>query len=139
MFEKILFATDGSAHAERTLEYVKDLAQKYGAEVIVFHAYHFVHEFVSPAETEKILERAASAAQAVVDKAVAALKEAGVSAKGIVDQGPAAEEILSLADREGVDLIALGSKGAGGVTGVLLGSVSQRVSTLAKVPVLIVH
>lgn len=139
MFNKILFATDGSEHSHRTLQYVKELAQKFGSEVIVLHVIHFGYEWVSPTEAEKILLGARDAGQALVNKAAQELKAAGIKVKAVVDEGPTAPEILSEAEKEGCDLIALGSRGAGAVAGMLLGSVSTRVSTGAKVPVLIVH
>lgn len=139
MLSKILFATDGSEHADRTLAHVKELAQKLESEVVVFHAYHYIPEYVSPADAERILAEAEKAAKSLVDEAASELRAAGVKAETMVDEGPAATEILSAAERLGCDLIALGSRGAGGVTGILMGSVSQRVSTQAKVPVLIVH
>lgn len=139
MYKKILFATDGSAHSDRTLTYVKDLAQKYDAEVVVFHAYHYIPEYVSSTEAEAILRGAQAASQAIVDKAAQELKAAGVAVKTVIDEGPAAPEIVSLAGKEGCDLIVLGAKGAGGITDVLLGSVSMRVLTMSRLPVLVIY
>lgn len=139
MFSKILFATDGSAHSDRALAHAKDLAQKYGSEVIVFHAYHFIPEYVSTTEAEKILQGARASAQDIVGKAAHEFEAAGIPVKTMVDQGPAAEEIVSLAGRERCDLIVLGARGLGEVSGMLLGSVSMRVVSKTAVPVLIVH
>jgi nucleotide-binding universal stress UspA family protein len=49
------------------------------------------------------------------------------------------DTILSVAERERVDLIALGARGLGPVQEVLLGSVSHRVITQAACPTLVVN
>ncbi|MFQ5595144.1 MAG: universal stress protein [Anaerolineae bacterium] len=139
MYTKILFPTDGSPHSERTLAYVKDLAQKFDAEVVVFSAYHYIPEYVSSSDAERMLQGARASSQAIVDGMAQELRAAEVEVKTMVDEGPAAKEILSVANTEGCDLIVLGAKGAGGITDVLLGSVSLRVLTAAAVPVLVVY
>jgi nucleotide-binding universal stress UspA family protein len=53
-------------------------------------------------------------------------------------EGAPAEQLLSLADRIGADLIVLGSRSHSVMTRVFLGSVAQTVSERAKVPVLLV-
>ena len=46
MFETILVATDGSSHADRALEYARDLALEVGAKVVVAHAFQPIPGFV---------------------------------------------------------------------------------------------
>lgn len=139
MYTKILFPTDGSAHSGHTLAYVKDLAQKFGAEVVIFSAYHYIPEYISPSDAERVLRGARATSQAIVDEAAQQLRAAEVEVKTVVDVGPAAEGILSLANKEGCDLIVIGAKGAGGITDVVLGSVSLRVLTQSTRPVLVVY
>ncbi|MFQ5595143.1 MAG: universal stress protein [Anaerolineae bacterium] len=139
MFGKILLATDGSAHSDRALDHVKSLAQKYGSEVIVFHAYHYIPEYISPSNADQILQGAKAAAEDIVGKAAYHLEAAGIPVRTMVDEGPAANEIVSLAANERCDLIVVGARGLGGVTGTLLGSVSMRVVSKTALPVLVVH
>ena len=42
MFDKILWATDGSESADRALQYAKVLAQKFDAELIMVHSAEYV-------------------------------------------------------------------------------------------------
>ena len=76
------------------------------------------------------------------------LKEAGnlilenarqrAEAKGIKDitahivDGTAADKIVAAAEQENADMIFMGSRGLGNVAGVLMGSVSQKVSHRSK-------
>ena len=52
-------------------------------------------------------------------------------------KGHPAKIILYTAKAEKVDLVVVGSRGLGGMKGVLLGSVSSAVVQNAKVPVLV--
>lgn len=66
----------------------------------------------------------------ILEKASQTAREAGV--KDVETRflhGDPAKTIIELADLEGVDLVVMGSRGMGRVEGVLLGSVSQKVST----------
>jgi nucleotide-binding universal stress UspA family protein len=51
--------------------------------------------------------------------------------------GNAAEEILKAATKDKVDLIVMGSRGHGGLTSMLIGSVAQKVLTQSEVPVMV--
>lgn len=72
----------------------------------------------------------------VVEKAA---QEAGIAIKSQVVYGDAAEEILAYAESEGLDVIVIGSSGAGRVKRTLLGSVSTKVALHAKQSVYIVR
>ena len=52
--------------------------------------------------------------------------------------GDVAPAILDTVAKKKADIIVMGSRGAGGIKGVLLGSVSQKVLAGTKVPVTIV-
>ena len=61
-----------------------------------------------------------------------------VTARGVKDvelciaDGRPSEQILELADREHADMIVMGNRGFGDIKGLLLGSVSHKVSHLSK-------
>jgi nucleotide-binding universal stress UspA family protein len=57
----------------------------------------------------------------------------------LVEEGDAAMAILAAAEDQDADLIVLGSRGMGDLKGLLLGSVSHKVTHLANRPCLIVH
>ena len=50
----------------------------------------------------------------------------------VIEEGDPAERILACAERENADLIVLGSRGLSDLKGLLLGSVSHKVSHLSS-------
>ena len=61
-----------------------------------------------------------------------ALKQGVEDAVSKIADGDPAQEILECADRENADLIVVGSRGLGDLKGLLMGSVSHKVSQHAK-------
>jgi nucleotide-binding universal stress UspA family protein len=62
-----------------------------------------------------------------------------LSVTTVLRHGDPAEEILALVRSEPVDLVCLGARGRGRVTGALLGSVSSAVLHHSPVPVVVLH
>ena len=62
-----------------------------------------------------------------------------LSVTTIVRHGDPAEEILALVRAQPVDLICMGARGRGRVSGALLGSVSSAVLHHSPVPVVVLH
>jgi len=75
----------------------------------------------------------------VLSGAEQTVRSAGVREVELVaEEGPPGEVVLDWAARLDIDLIVMGSRGLGGLKGLLLGSVSQKVTQLAKCPCLII-
>jgi nucleotide-binding universal stress UspA family protein len=143
MFKKILLATDGSETAQRAALVALDLAGRYGAAleiVSVIDPLPFVYFPDGGAEAMAFyMEAAEAAAKDGLAGAAAAAKAAGVafSAHVLREHGPA-QAITAHALSSGCELIVMGSHGRRGLDAVILGSVAQKVLTLAKAPVLVV-
>ena len=74
----------------------------------------------------------------VLDRAANAAKEAGVSCETIqVENGQPHQAIIAAAEGKGCDLIVMSSHGRSGLSVVLIGSVTNKVLTYAKAPVLV--
>jgi nucleotide-binding universal stress UspA family protein len=62
-----------------------------------------------------------------------------LSVSSVLRHGDPAEQILRVAREQPVDLICMGARGRGRVTGALLGSVSTAVLHHSPVPVVVLH
>ncbi len=145
MFSNILVAIDGSTTSSRGLEIAIELAKRFGAKL---HLLHVVRNMQLPKElgrlieVEKMQESRQNVLNMVGEQVLTQAKRVAES-KGVksieqdIGTGDPATAIVRYADRNGVDLITVGSRGLGQVEGMLMGSVSRKVSSLAKVPCLI--
>jgi nucleotide-binding universal stress UspA family protein len=90
---------------------------------------------VSPQRIADEMERQA---ESHLRKVTASLPQ-DLSVTTILRHGDPAEEILKLVREQPVDLICLGARGRGRVSGALLGSVSTAVLHHSPVPVVVLH
>lgn len=140
MYRHILIPTDGSEQAEHGLAHGLALAKFLGAKVSVI----FVLEAFSEV-TGRVLEAVARYAElrkeqatSVLARAANAAKEAGVSCETIqVENAQPHQAILAAAEDKGCDLIVMSSHGRSGLSVLLIGSVTNKVLTKAKTPVLV--
>lgn len=144
MFEKILVAVDGSEHSNHAIDIACDIAGRYdGASVEIVHAP--VIDLPSPtlgaagAALLPDMKTLMAEAQTIVDKACDRAIGAGCAdTVGKVLRGDPAEAIVAEAGANNATLIVAGRRGLGKLKGLLLGSVSQKLNTHAKCPVLTV-
>jgi nucleotide-binding universal stress UspA family protein len=90
---------------------------------------------VSPQQLADQIEREA----ATHLREVAASLPETLSVTTLLRHGDPAEEILALLDEQPFDLLCMGARGRGRVTGALLGSVSTAVLHHSPVPVVVLH
>jgi len=138
MFSRILFAHDGGMLAERAMVYLEHVARVEEAEVTVLHVYAPPQRYSAAEGYEALCEQFEEIAQEIVDDAVTALADRGVTAHGLVLPGESAQVILETADREDSSLIVMGSRGPSSMADLVLGSVSLEVLRHARCPVLVV-
>lgn len=148
MYRHILIATDGSALAERAVSSGIELAKAVGAKVsvIVVEATFNVYD-VPESQIRQMSEAFAKHAEqikkhatSVLNRAADAAKAASVACNKIqIEHDSPYEAIITAAKDNGCDLIVMASHGRSGVSAVLLGSVTSKVLTHTKTPVLVVH
>jgi nucleotide-binding universal stress UspA family protein len=143
---KILLASDGSKDAELAATTALDLVKTTGSElhvVSVFPGPAYVHPYYEthfPQAAERLRHEARSGRQEVLDERVERIREAGGSvAQTHIREGETAAEIVTLAEELEVGLIAIGSRGIGGVRRMLMGNVSDSVVRHAHCPVMVVR
>jgi nucleotide-binding universal stress UspA family protein len=134
---KILFATDGSPDAVLAARAAVDLSTRTGSELHVVHAWHSVPSTRFEAFLRGQLQREA---EEILDEQTSLIQDAGgVVAEAHINEGPAIDEILDLAEEIGANLIVLGSRGHSTVERLVLGSVSEGVVHHAHCPVLVLR
>lgn len=148
MYQRILIAIDGSELAAKGLHEGLALARALQAKVDilvvsepwamgVYDAFGWTIAYQASPEYRESRE---AQAQAILQPALDAAKQAGVEATGhhLLDRY-AADGILETVRESGNDLVVMASHGRRGVDKVLLGSQTQLVLTHSKVPVLVVR
>jgi len=145
--KKILVGTDLSESSKAALETAAFYAKTFDADVIlasVFDPTPFVAPSVIPGPTD-LLESATreierSIREALTQTAQDTFGDRVSRVKIVPLRHPAPGDALAdLAHDEGVDLIVVASHGRTGLKRVLLGSVAERVTRMAKCPVLVVR
>ncbi|NOX60593.1 MAG: universal stress protein [Chloroflexi bacterium] len=139
MIQHILFATDGSAPAERAADFAASLARRYNAKLTVLHAFHPVPTILGEPEYSRKLYKTLNEAEDLVEDVAARLREQGVEhVETTTVEGRAVPAILDVANTRKPDLIVLGARGRSPWQGMILGSVSMAVTQRAECPVLVV-
>lgn len=145
MFKKILIPTDGSLLSLKAAQAGVEFAKQCGAEVIgVFVAQEYeypvlMEPLTPPYPTEEqyhVLMR--KTGDAYLAKIRAAAEQAGLSYTGITAcSNRTARQLAQIAEERECDLIFMGSHGRSGWEQLLPGSVTSKVMTLCRIPVLV--
>lgn len=134
--KRMLLATDGSEEAELAARAVVEVSGETGSELHLVHVAPSVPMYFAATEEEPA--RLAREGRKTLDEQARRIEAAGGNvAQTHLRLGAAAEEIVALAEDMGAGLIALGSRGRGGIRRALMGSVSDAVVRHAHCPVLV--
>jgi nucleotide-binding universal stress UspA family protein len=147
MFKNILIPTDGSEPSHKAVTQGVALAKSVGAKVTAFFAAppatpivyrdNLPVGFTTPNEHEKMIEKAAQKHLEFVERAA---DQAGVAYEAIhITSDYPEDSILKVAEEKKCDLIVMGTHGQGGLRGVFIGSVTQKVLNQSKIPVLVLR
>ncbi|MCH8529990.1 MAG: universal stress protein [Saccharospirillum sp.] len=146
MFNKILVAVDGSKVALKALEKAIEIQKLTGGEIYLLCVYKHHSLFQAslsigrPDDLQISDDALSQYAKEVVEHAKQYAKDHGaVKVRGFVKGGRPSKMIVNFAKDKSIDLIVMGSRGThSDKDGMLLGSVTHRVASLAKCPTLIV-
>ena len=148
MYRHILIPTDGSELAEHAVRNGLSLAKSVGAKITVIIVEE-PFDWLSVPETRtsqrQALDKLAEHKEQVekhtanvLSRAADAAKQAGVRCDTMrVANASPYQAIIATASDRGCDLIAMTSHGRGGLSAVVLGSVTNKVLTHTKIPVLV--
>jgi nucleotide-binding universal stress UspA family protein len=140
MFEKILLAVDGSEHGLHAARTAGDLARAVKArELRVVVAFEPIPSYLGEPNLSEAITARETEAKKILQKAEQAIGQVPGETSTEMIEGSIAEAILDVAGVQKSDVIVMGSRGLGRLTGALLGSNSQKVVSHAPCPVLIVR
>lgn len=146
MFKHILIPTDGSAVAAKAVQAGVALAKEMGAKVTGFYAeepprHMYKDGFELPPEIALELERRSHEyAKRVVAEVEKAARAAGVAFEPLVVTSLKPDQaIIDAASEQKCDAICMGSHGHRGLIGLVLGSVTHKVLTHSKIPVVVLR
>ena len=138
-------AYNDTAQANLAVQHAYKMAAAYGASMTIFH--------VVPDTAVDVAGRGAKAtsgpntsvkeiknrAKARLEQLKKSLDNPDVKIDTAVAVGKPFREVCKKAQIEGYDVIVMGSRGLGKITGLLGGSVSRKVSRHAPCPVILIH
>ncbi|MEO9003613.1 MAG: universal stress protein, partial [Ginsengibacter sp.] len=137
--QKILVPTDFSNNALKALAYAAELTQKSGATIFLLHVIEPTINMVtmqSDSSSEKVVKERSDE----LNLSLKSLSEVYPDSKVIphLAGGSVISSILEYAEKEKVDLIVMGTKGASGIKKFFMGSVTAGAIGKTKIPILTV-
>jgi nucleotide-binding universal stress UspA family protein len=150
VFSRILVAYDGSEPAKNALEIAARMATIFKGEVVVLTVVPPETYPLFPAEGYSgvpiasgqydYLDRIKELYQKALDEAETHVKDTypGLKLEKVLREGRPSALIVEEAEKKGADLIVMGNRGLGGISGWILGSTSRRVVDHCTKPVLVV-
>ena len=136
MYKNILIAADGSENSLMATQQAADIAsllEGVKVELVSVIAIDVYSDMVYDP-----IEAHGEAQREIIKEASDILTDAEVSHEVVLLHGRPADEIIRYAEELGADLLVMGSRGLGALREFALGSVSHKVLTHAKCPVLVV-
>jgi nucleotide-binding universal stress UspA family protein len=148
MYRHILIPTDGSELAGRAVRHGLSLAKSVGAKVTALTVEGLFDVYTVPASKvyemsgafAEHAERAKAHARRILNDVAEQARAAGVAYETVqIEQDHPYEGIIETAEQRGCDLIVMASHGRSGIAAIVLGSVTTKVLTHTKIPVLVCH
>jgi nucleotide-binding universal stress UspA family protein len=141
--QRIMVATDGSPGANRAVDTAARLAKAVGFDLLILT---IGGNNITGAELRRLAatdgdvsEALESASNQVLKQAQKRAQRLGVTALKLqCGWGNPAETIIDTIRREKADILVVGRRGRGRLSGLLLGSVSQKLASLAPCNVMVV-
>jgi nucleotide-binding universal stress UspA family protein len=141
--EKILCPLDFSEFSVKAYDYAQSLAQHYGAKLLLQHVVQPLTAtypyYAFPDAITEAFWNLDSHAEKKLDEFVAEHQMAGLHTERFVHNGTVTECVLEFAEKEGVDMIVMGTHGRQGFDRLTMGSVTEKVLRKAHCPVLVVR
>jgi nucleotide-binding universal stress UspA family protein len=143
--KKIISPTDFSEPSNKGLEAALEMAEHFGAELVVIHVIAPLPVMgeasaIAGYHSPTVMEELNTETRKLMEKLIAEKISNRVPSRSHIVSGKPADEIVRLArQEESADLIVIASHGASGFDRLIFGSVAERVIRKAELPVLVVR
>ena len=141
MRKSFLVGIDGSPESNAATRKAMELAKAMDARLVLAHVSHgderAAATYAVAVSTGDMIEQ--DYAPALLSQAERDCRAAGVEAGTSSGQGPIAETLAEMADRERAEMVIVGHRGRSGIACAVLGSVANRLLQIAHCPVLVVR
>lgn len=141
--QNILFPVDLSEISSQLVPYVLDLAEKYEAGIhilFVARAFDYFSGYnVAPSSIITFHDEIVEGTEKSLQEFKQRYFKDVPTATAVVEIGDVPEKILDYVEAHDIDLLVMGTHGRKGLNKVFFGSVAERVSKFATVPVLLVN
>jgi nucleotide-binding universal stress UspA family protein len=150
MFKKILVCLDGSEIAERIIPFVREAALAIGSKVILLRVVSIPSNWtleipgfpavpLHSSSMPEQLKKEDNMAKAYLKQVAQSIREQGIQVRCKTLIGSPGPTIISYANENNVDLIAIASHGHSGLRNVLLGSVAEYVVRESGLPIMMIR
>lgn len=146
MFQRMLVPVDGSEQANRAIDAAVELASRFSSAILILCVYRHhspLEASLSMVRGTDKLDTPDAALKAYAKDLVKEAKDRAIAAgaanvEAFAKRGHPARTIVAFAEEQQADGIIMGTRGLGDFGGLLMGSVSHKVTSMAKVTVVLV-
>lgn len=152
MYSNILVPLDGSEPSNNALEHALTIAEKFNSKVsllavvarVILPVFPDEGFGTAPMTAAKDMARYQEKMKIIYENVLTEAREKvtrehpDIKLVTLLKEGRPSATIVETAEEDGYDLIVMGSRGVGGITGWILGSTSRRVVDSCTKPILIV-
>lgn len=141
-FERILLSTDFTEASENAALYALNMAVKYDARLYVLHVVDLTEDaagfYVPHLSFENLDAEMLKSARRMLDKFCEKQFKGFDGLEANVIAGEPYKDILKAVDRDGIDIVVMGTCGKGGIERFFFGSTTERVLRDVGCPVLVI-
>ena len=138
--KKIVLSVDFTDISPIIAKYAKELGKKLDAEIIVIYIVEDLSSYeglyVDPATIVEIENKLIDGAKTSMKDFINQHFSDYPKVKTLIEKGEVVEKIIEASEKEGADLIVIGSHGRKGLDKILFGSVAEGVIKKSPIPVL---
>jgi nucleotide-binding universal stress UspA family protein len=138
-FERILVATDFSPACERALDYAVSIARRFSSKIYLTHVITLDgYPMIAPEVAETSFAKLRKEAEEKLAKIEESGQMYGVAHEAVLEEGTLWAALEARIKQDRIDLVVVGTHGAGGIQKMVIGSGAEQVFRQSTIPVLTV-